>query len=339
MADLPDLGAELLHEMTRQPEAVARTVEDAALGRYFGRVADAVRTSGELLVTGMGGSFHAGLVLAAMLRACGVRAWALPASELAHYDAPAVWPRLLLSQSGASIEITRLLERWQGDAFGLTLDPDSPLGQAGAGVVPGGPERAYAATRSFTTTVAALYRLAAELGAEVDVGGLAASLGPALAPLPGLEPALAQLEGADAVFVTGRGLLHGLAEYVALLLMELTRLPCAPLEAAQFRHGPVEAAGERLAAVALVAQGEPGRLVRRFASVLAAAGSPTVVLGATDDPGEADDVATVALPAADEAAAVLPLAVAAQRLGVLMAEARGIVPGVPLRSGKVTREE
>lgn len=345
-------GAELLREMLGQPAAVASVLEDAALERYLGRLADAVRASGELLVGGMGGSLHAGLVLTALLRGRGVRAWALPASELLH-DAGglAVWPRLLLSQSGASVEITRLLELWGGDTYGLTLDPDSALGQAGAGVVPGGPERAYAATRSFTTTVAALYRLAAELGADVPLEGLAPSLEAALGPLPGLEPARAKLERADTIFVTGRGVLHGLAEYVALLLMELTRLPCAALEAAQFRHGPIEAAGERLGVVALAAPGETGELVWRLAGELAAVGSPTVVLdaggvgdraGARAGDGTGDragETVTVALPAAGAAAAVLPLAVVAQRLAVMLAEARGIEPGVPLRSGKVTRVE
>ena len=50
-------------------------------------------------------------------------------------------------------------------------------------------------------------------------------------------------------------------------------------------------------------------------------------------------VTTMALPAADGLGAVLPMAVAAQRLAVALAESRGIEPGVPLRSEKVTREE
>ena len=335
-----EMSAALRREIAGQEEAVAMTLRDGALSWSLDALAADVRASGELLVSGMGASLHAGMILTQLLREKGVRAWALPTSELLHFgEALAVRPLLLISQSGASVEIERMLARAREGVHGLTLDVASPLGRFGAAVVPGGPERAYAATRSFTTTVAALYALAGRLGVQVDVQGLSESVGPALGPLSELEAARDALQGVDAVFVTGRGPLHGLAEYVALLLMELARLPCAALEAAQFRHGPKEAAGRRLGVLALAAQGEAGDLVRRFASELAEAGSPTVLLDAGAAPAVGGAVTTMTLPAADGLGAVLPMAVAAQQLAVALTEARGIAPGVPLRSEKVTREE
>lgn len=335
-----ELSAALRREIAGQQEAVAMTLRDGALAWQLDALAADVRASGELLVTGMGASLHAGMILVGLLRETGLRAFALPTSELLHFGkALTVRPLLLISQSGASVEIERMAERGRDGVHALTLDAASPLGRFGAAVIPGGPERAYAATRSFTTTLATLYALAGRLGVQVDVRGLSDTLAPALAPLAALDAARAALQGVDAVFVTGRGPLHGLAEYVALLLMELTRVPCAALEAAQFRHGPKEAAGARLGVVALAAQGEPGDLVRRFVTELAEAGSPAVLLDAGGAPATADGVVSVALPASDGPAAVLPMAVAAQRLAVALAEARGIEPGVPLRSAKVTREE
>ncbi|MEJ2359703.1 MAG: hypothetical protein P8Y13_16720 [Deinococcales bacterium] len=335
-----ELSAALRREIAGQQEAVAMTLRDGALAWQLDALAADVRASGELLVTGMGASLHAGMILVELLREKGLRAWALPTSELLHYgEALAVRPLLLISQSGASVEIERMLARDRVGVHALTLDAASPLGRFGAAVIPGGPERAYAATRSFTTTLAALFALAGRMGVKVDVRGLSDTLAPALAPLEALDAARAALEGVDAVFVTGRGPLHGLAEYVALLFMELTRVPCAALEAAQFRHGPKEAAGGRLGVVALTAQGGPGDLVRRFAAELAEAGSPTVLLDAGGAPVTAGAMVSVGLPASDELAAMLPMAVVAQRLAVALAEARGITPGVPLRSEKVTREE
>ena len=208
--------------------------------------------------------------------------------------------------------------------YGLTLDAASPLGRFGAAVVPGGPERAYAATRSFTTTVAALYALAGRLGVQVDVRGLSESVGPALGPLPELEAACATLEGADAIFVTGRGPLHGLAEYVALLLMELARVPCAALEAAQFRHGPQEAAGRGLGVLALAAQGETGDLVRRFAAELAEAGSPTVLLDAGGAPARRRGARDACAARGGRARGRAADGGGAQRLAVGLAEARGV---------------
>jgi len=333
-------AAELRREIGAQASAVEAVLRDAALGRYLDRFAAEVAASGELLVTGMGASLHAGLVLAALLRGRGVRAWALPASELLHYgEATEVRPTLVISQSGASVEVERLLERRGGGLHGLTLDPASPLGRASAGVVPGGPERAYAATRSFTTTLAALLGLAHRLGVPVRLEQLAGSLAAVPAEPAGLSAAAGALARAGTVFVTGRGPLQALAEYVALLMMELARLPCAPLEAAQFRHGPREAAGQALAVVALAAAGGTGGLVRRFAGEIHGAGSPTVLLDAGGAETAGDGPIVVRLAEADEIGALLPLAMAAQRLAVRLAQARGVTPGVPLRSEKVTREE
>ncbi len=342
---------ELKREIAGQAEAVAATLADSALERYLDRLAGAVRESGELVVTGMGASLNCGLVLAGLLRGHGIRAWALPSSELLHYgERLEAKPVLMLSQSGASAEIELLLararERESGAqharAEGLTLDPASPLGAAGAGVIPGGVERAFAATRSFTTTVAALYGLATRLGIAIDLDSLAGSVRPAL-EVPRVQDAAAHVASASTIFVTGRGPLHGLAEYVALMLMELTRVPCAALESAQLRHGPLEAAGKRLAVIALAAHGGSGGLVRKLANELAGDGSPVVLLDAGSESGEGSrpeaSVLTIGLPKADEIAAVLPLAVVAQRLAVALAEKRGITPGVPLRSSKVTREE
>jgi glucosamine--fructose-6-phosphate aminotransferase (isomerizing) len=190
--------------------------------------------------------------------------------------------------------------------------------------------------------MAALVGLAARIGAPVDAVALAGSMRPALAPTPAraaeLDEAVAALAGAEAVFVTGRGPLHGLAEYVALLLTELARVPCAALEAAQFRHGPREAAGAALAVLALTARGPTTALLRRFAAEVAGLGSPTVLLDA-GEPAQTAGVLTLTLPPVDELAAVLPMAVLAQQLAVGLAEARGVRPGVPLHSSKVTREE
>lgn len=333
-------GAELRREIAGQRESVARTLRDSALGWHLDALAADVRASGELLVTGMGASLHAGEVLAGLLRGLGVRAWALPASELLHYgEALQVRPLLVVSQSGRSVEVERLVRRKASGVHGLTLDAESPLGRVGAGVIPGGPERAFAATRSFTTTVAALYGLASRLGASVDLQALPSSIGPALGRLGGLEAARETLQRGRTMVVTGRGPLAGLARYVALLLTELARVPAAALESAQLRHGPVEAAGESLAVVALAASGGTGGLVRKLAAELASMGSPTVLLNASAEVPGAVAVTSVVLPEADELAAVLPLAVAAQRLAVALAEARGIEPGVPSRARKVTREE
>lgn len=340
-----DATRELWREIRGQPDAVRHVLDDPDLRSGLAALAAEVRAGGELLLSGMGASLHAAEAVASLLRAQGVRAWTLPTSELLHYGASLpVAPLLLISQSGASAEIVRLLERRPDGVHGLTLDPGSPLAARGGLVMPGGPERAFAATRSFTSTIAALAMLAGELGVAVDLAGMPGALQRALDQEGRVAPLVEAYQGTTALFFTGRGPLHGLANYAALLLMEMCRLPAAGLESAQLRHGPLEVGGPDLAVTAFAADGATRDLTLRLARDVAATGAGSVVLDASrrDDAGDGGDGAGVLrwpLEALPEADAVAPLAAVSQLAAYRLAQARGIAPGVPLRSSKVTREE
>lgn len=342
-----DATRELWREIRGQPDAVQRVLDAANLQSGLAALAAEVRAGGELLLSGMGASLHAAEAVASLLRHQGVRAWTLPTSELLHYGASLpVAPILLISQSGASAEIVRLLERRPDGVHGLTLDQGAPLAAHGGLVMPGGPERAFAATRSFTSTVAALAMLARELGVPVDLAGMPAALDRVLDRGERVAPLVEAYQGPSALFFTGRGPLHGLANYAALLVMEMCRLPAAGLEAAQLRHGPLEVGRADLVVTAFVADGATRDLVLRLARDVAATGARSVVLDAsrrdTDDaPGDAVDGSVLrwSVETLPEADAVAPLAIACQLAAYRLALARGIAPGVPLRSSKVTREE
>lgn len=340
-----DATRELWREIRGQPDAVRRVLDDPDLGAGLAGLAAEVGAGGELLLSGMGASLHAAEAAASLLRAQGVRAWTLPTSELLHYgaDLPEA-PLLLISQSGASAEIVRLLEGRPGGVHGLTLDPGAPLAARGGLVMPGGPERAFAATRSFTSTVAALAMLAREVGAPVDLAGMPDALQRALDEEDRVAPLVEAYQGSTALFFTGRGPLHGLANYAALLIMEMCRLPAAGLEAAQLRHGPLEVGRPELAVTAFAADGPTRDLILRLARDVAATGARSVLLDASRgdaaDGGEGEaNVLRWPLEALPEADAVAPLAVVVQLAAYRLARARGIAPGVPLRSSKVTREE
>jgi glucosamine--fructose-6-phosphate aminotransferase (isomerizing) len=340
-----DATRELWREIRGQPDAVRRVLDDPDLRSGLAALAAQVRAGGELLLSGMGASLHAAEAVASLLRAQGVRAWTLPTSELLHFGAALPpGPLLLISQSGASAEIVRLLERRRDGVHGLTLDPGAPLAARGGLVMPGGPERAFAATRSFTSTIAALAMLARELGAPVDLDGMPAALQRALDEEDRVAPLVEAYQGSTALFFTGRGPLHGLANYAALLIMEMCRLPAAGLEAAQLRHGPLEVGRPELAVTAFAADGATRDLILRLARDVAATGARSVLLDASRgdaaDGGESDaKVLRWPLEALPEADAVAPLAVVVQLAAYRLARARGIAPGVPLRSSKVTREE
>ena len=60
------------------------------------------------------------------------------------------------------------------------------------------------------------------------------------------QPALEHLAGIKRFVLSGRGMLHGVAEAAALNLMELARVPVLAQEGGQLRHGPMEILGRRL---------------------------------------------------------------------------------------------
>lgn len=72
------------------------------------------------------------------------------------------------------------------------------------------------------------------------------------------------LGDADMLIFTARGQLTGVAEYAALLFTELRRRPAMALEAAQLRHGPLEAIGPKTGVVVLRAESPTTHLVDRL---------------------------------------------------------------------------
>jgi len=139
------------------------------------------------------------------------------------------------------------------------------------------------------------------------------------------------------VTLLGRGCARAAAEMGALTLKEAARLPAESLQAAQFRHGPLELAGPELAALIFATEARTRELDLRLAGELASAGSAVLVIS---DSGEAPDGARgLAIgPVADglaPAVAILP----AQLLAWRLAAERGRRPGEFTRASKVTRVE
>lgn len=338
----------LLNEIMGQPEACLAVTRDPDVNGMLDELAAEVREHGRLLITGMGASCHVGEILASTLRQAGCQAWSVPTSELLHYGLSSVQsPLLILSQSGASAEVVNLLEQTRAHlpTRGLCLDADSPLAAAGACILPGGLEKPFAATRSFSTTLTALLALAHRLNA-VDRSPIDAI--EAMRPIfaGGLElirPIARHLGTCRTLVASGRGPLVGLANATALLLMEVSRLPVLGLEAAQLRHGPIEMLGEGTGVVLFNAEGETAPLIERLGNDVVDTGSKVVVFDASgyaDGEEDSGRIRRIDSPSTlPEALATLPLIATSQLLAYELAVARNIEPGTPLRSHKVTREE
>jgi glucosamine--fructose-6-phosphate aminotransferase (isomerizing) len=245
-----------LKDILDQPRALERTLERLEATAALEDVARGVRDGGRrrIVLTGMGSS-HLGLVpLHLRLVEAGLVPVTVEASELLHY-APALLDGgtllVLLSQSGRSAEILRLLELVRGRdvaTLAVTNTADSPLAREATAVVL--TDAGEEATVSCKTYLAAQVALA-WLG-EVLTGGNRGDARAALAEtIPGVAGYLAswrahvewlaeRLDGVRAVFYAGRGPSLAAAGAAGLITKESTHRPAEGMSSAAFRHGPME---------------------------------------------------------------------------------------------------
>ena len=259
------------------------------------------------------------------------------------YDAP---PRLdgafvvAISQSGASpdlVEVVAEAKRSHRPTLVITNQPDSPMAAHADHLVAlaASPERAIAATKSYTASLAALARISATWRGEGDddLAALPDRIAGALADPPD-EPALRFLVDAERVAVVGRGYHLATAFELALKLQELAQLLAHPYSSADFRHGPL----------ALVEDGFPMILVNAAGAVaedIADLHRQVVDLGADallvdDVPGPPAPL-TVRYPGTPEWLSPLVAIVTGQLITHRLTVLRGLDPDRPRTISKVTK--
>jgi fructoselysine-6-P-deglycase FrlB-like protein len=271
-----------------------------------------------------------------LYREAGIDATALPLSEMLRSLLPLRCATVLLtSQSGESGEVLAYLRRPAEDVerFGLTLARDSTLPRAAPCLIGhGGMERAFAATRSLTVSLALHARVLHQVGLPQD--GAFDRIGEA--DTTAVEAAADRVAPVRAVIFSGRGAMQGVAEAAALGLMELARMPAFALEGGQLRHGPLEALGPEIAVVFIREAGPPDS-TEDLVRICLEAGSPTLVLDTSGLPPPCG-ACVIALPPASGIGAALAVLPAVQTLMIAVARRRVADVGAPLRSSKVTRE-
>jgi len=217
---------------------------------------------------------------------------------------------IALSQSGQTPDVLEYVQRARRrGAFtvAVTNDVDSDLAAEAHAVLPleAGPERAVAATKTYTATLAALALLAAHAAGRGDEVATAirrtADLLDGL--LPVLEARLSEVAVSLAfvgrMFVIGRGPEYATAREISLKLLETCRIAAEPLTATDLVHGPV-AAIDGLFPVWTVASADESLPAVREATARARAASVAVYVfvAATARSGPASSGSTACASAA-----------------------------------------
>jgi glucosamine--fructose-6-phosphate aminotransferase (isomerizing) len=165
-----------------------------------------------------------------------------------------------ISQSGQSPDIVAVLaeaKKQNQPTLAIVNEVNSPLARIADFVIPlhAGSEIATAATKTYTSSLAALALLSSVLSSNPEQIRMLNQI-PAWmqSTLDGLEPALNHTERyryIDQCTVIGRGYNYSTAFEIALKIKELTHVLAEPYSSADFRHGPI----------AVVHQGYPVLLI------------------------------------------------------------------------------
>jgi glucosamine--fructose-6-phosphate aminotransferase (isomerizing) len=346
LGNLPD---PLLAEIAGQPDALRRAADalgdqQAALRELGGRAGRA----SPLAFSGMGSSYDACYAPVTVLGGAGVAAVMADAAEVLHF-------RRATLGADALAEVVRLAEALRAAAappflVSVTNGLENPLaGLADLALDTRAGDEHGPSTMTFAASLVTLAGVARVLGGETDTGRVAAMVrNDAERAAASIETMLdraedlagrlaAWLEDRPVLALLGRGTARAASEMGALMLKEAARFPAESLEAAQFRHGPLELAGAGTA-VALVATEVATRdLDLGLADELA--GHGTAVLVVSSDGAGPDRAERVAVGDLDRliapAAGVVPLQLLSWRLAVN----RGREPGAYTIASKVTTHE
>ena len=261
----------LRDEIREQPEVVARFLAEQAgnIESIAGSLRD--RPPRHVVIAARGTSDHAAVYAQYVL---GVRhGWTVglgaPSIVSIYGATPDVRDALVIgiSQSGASPDIIAVIAEAQAQGaptIAITNEPDSALAAAADQTIPlgAGPERAIAATKTYTAELLAIALLSAALTDDPADRAAVAALPDTLARVLDLEPEIERIAhdqaAATRALVIARGFEYATAREWALKLKELARVFADPYSAADFQHGPLTLVEPGVPVLAVVRAGVPG---------------------------------------------------------------------------------
>lgn len=263
-------GADSLTEILSQPQFWGRCLEGLEREGSLAHIRQPFHSASQWLFIGCGSSYYVALAAAAAWsRITGIRARAIPASELLLFpdlvlaDAEDL-AAVVISRSGSTseaVQAARLLEREKNiRVLAVTGTPDQPLEQIATATLPllACDEQSTVMTRSFTSMLLGLQYLAA---CQADDSSLRQSLG----KLPGLtQPVMDSLHPRVRDFVgarqfadyvcLGQGPFFGLACETALKITEMSVSYAQSFHTLEFRHGPKSIVGPETLIIFLLSE-------------------------------------------------------------------------------------
>lgn len=303
-----------------------------------------------IVITGMGGSYNAAYPSYIQLSGLSIPVLLVNAAELVYYLGGLIGTRTLLwinSQSGRSAELLHLVERIKSAPPACILscvnDESSPLASASDICLPihAGPESTVS-TKTYLNTLA-VNLLAAHQIAERDVEELKNEM---LATADAIETYLGDwqtnVEKLDTMlgdFATlialGRGTSMAAVWNGSLINKEAAKLPLEGMNAADFRHGPLELVSSGFKALIFAGSGETKLLNRKLALDIQKNGGHALWIDTKNDA----ELPTLSIPESGELTRPITEILPMQMLTLMIARRKNIAAGQFRIVGKVTVEE
>jgi glutamine---fructose-6-phosphate transaminase (isomerizing) len=286
-------GSRIWSDILQQPLAL-REILAHQFGPGKGDLEEAarrIRNASRLLISGMGASLFAALPLSVMLGRQGRWAPIVETSELLHHQRALCKGAVLVlvSRSGETIETTRLLQAGVEPAavIGVTAVEASTLyRQADIGVRAAARQDGLVAVQTYSGTLLTLLLLGAAVLGELDRGWRE----DAESAIQAVETFLQEKDAwghawesflgeAASLYLLGRGAAMATALEGALLFQETAKMSVVGMNAAAFRHGPVEVTGKDFRAVLFASQEPTRRLDESLAEELTGFGAGVCLIG------------------------------------------------------------
>jgi glutamine---fructose-6-phosphate transaminase (isomerizing) len=286
----------LKREILEQPEVLGRLLESERPN--VERIAAAIRQRAPHFIelVARGSSDNAARYSQYLFGATNGLSVALAAPSLMSlYGKP---PRLegavviAVSQSGQSPDIVSVVQEGQRQnalTVTVTNDPNSPLAKAAAHTInmQAGPEKAVAATKTYTTSLMSLAMLSAALAADDAQFKALESVPKWVSEV--LKNAERTIRAAErycymqSCVVLSRGYNYASSFEIALKMKELTYVLAEPYSTADFQHGPVALVEQGFPVLAVVPEGKITAELVEFLKLLKERGAELIVISGHEE--------------------------------------------------------
>ena len=348
MANSTSIEGAYLQDVLDQPRAIRDTTTSLADSPQLSEFARQISSANyeRIVLTGMGGSFHALNPLYLRLVQLGLPVVMAETSELIYFM-PQLISRgtlmLVVSQSGRSAEIVRLLDRNGGGPtiLGVTNDVTSPLATKSNTVVliQAGPE-ASVSCKTTTSTLAALAFIAEYTGGSNGHSTknqleLAAQFVERYLALwrTHVDSLIEKLQGVRHLFITGRGSSQATTGVGGMMMKEAAHFHAEGLGSAAFRHGPFEMLDKDCCVVVLAGDAHIEPLHKKLVEDVRKTGAKALLVGTGAESEE------FCLPSLSSETRPIAEMVPIQMVSLALAAIGGREPGKFERICKVTTSE